>query len=203
MNLRRPRLLVVSPHPDDWEIGAAGLVQRASAAHVVVASRGERGGDPATRAEEAQSAAAYLGATCEVLYHPDTRLAVADLAADLEARVRDFAPDVVLATSPDDFHQDHAAAGRAAQLATRDLRGALLAYQTPSSSERFEANVFVALDDEAMRKKIAAVGCHRSQASRPYATAAYFEATGRYWALASRCGMPFAEPFQLLRYREA
>lgn len=202
MNLRRPRLLVVSPHPDDWEIGAAGLAQRASAVHVVVASRGERGGDPATRAEEAQVAAAFLGATCEVLRHPDTRVAVADLAADLEARVRDFAPDVVLTTSPDDFHQDHAAAGRAAQLATRDLRGALLAYQTPSA-ERFEANVFVALDEEAMRRKVVAVGCHRSQAGRPYATPASFEAAGRYWALASRCPLPFAEPFQLLRHREA
>ncbi len=196
------RILAIGAHPDDWEVGAAGLLQRGSDRFVLIASSGGRGGDGGTRTQEAHTAAALIGAACSVRDHRDTEIHAARLAPDIEAEIRTLRPDVVLTTSPRDAHQDHAAVSAATMIAVRDWCGTVLAYSTPSAAERFAPNWFVGISDAEMKTKIRAAACHASQAHRPYLAPAYIEAAGRYWAQVTRSSSPFVEAYELLRHRE-
>jgi 4-oxalomesaconate hydratase len=138
------RLLVVGAHSADfvWRAGGAIAVSTAAGgtAHVLALSYGEQGEsgelwkEPGmtvervkeVRAGEAERAAAALGATFECLDLGDYPLEVdrAGLSA-LAARIRDFAPDVMLThTDRDPFNPDHASAYFAVERARALAAGA-------------------------------------------------------------------------------
>ena len=111
-------LLIVSPHPDDAEIHAGGLI----AAHVRLgrsvvicdATAGELGsrGTPAERAQEAAAAARDLGVTVrEQLGLPDGYLQSGDVQqrAAIIAAIRRHRPAAVVALSEHARHPDHIA----------------------------------------------------------------------------------------------
>ena len=113
------RILVLGAHPDDADYKAGG-----TAAHwrrlghdvqFVSLTNGGAGHQTlrgealvARRRAEAQAAAAVIGATYDVLDHPD-----GELLPTLEARrqlirlIRDFKPDLILTHRPNDYHPDH------------------------------------------------------------------------------------------------
>ena len=128
-------LVVVVAHPDDETFGCGSLIAHAAAAGarvtVLCATRGEAGErtpDPATdhlplgdvRERELRDAGAVLGVhAIELLGYadsgwdgelPDGALCAAsieDLARDLDARLSQFTPDVVLVLDGGDGHRDH------------------------------------------------------------------------------------------------
>ena len=114
-------LLAFGAHPDDVEFGCGGVIAQETragrAAHFVVCSRGEAAthGRPEQRVEEAQRAAALLGATIEFVEldgdsHLEVRTAHAITLAGVLRRVR---PGVVLAPSlVPNQHPDHSRLGR-------------------------------------------------------------------------------------------
>lgn len=133
MNDSQPALLVVSAHAGDfvWRAGGAiaAAVQRGEPAVVVCLSYGERGESArawregkgldeikAIRREEAENAAAALGAQIEFLDAGDYPLVSSqDLVDQLVRIYRDVEPTVVL-THPlnDPYNGDHPAAARMA-----------------------------------------------------------------------------------------
>jgi len=116
-------ILAIGAHPDDVEIGCAGVLALASDAglRVVVAdlTRGELGtlGSPEVRDQERRAAAEVLGIWSRpCLNLPDTRVGRDEGHVDaVVAMVRELRPRVVLAPHTDDRHPDHAAAGRLAR----------------------------------------------------------------------------------------
>jgi len=166
-------------------------------------SHGERGGSPQLRREEAEEAARVLGSSLHAMPFPDTLLAVAQMVPVIESEIAAFKPDVVATMSVHDSHQDHRAVHEATVAATRDFVGTVLAYMTPSAAERFRPNWFVPLSADVFATKLTALECHRSQRARVYLSAAYLEATGRYWAMVTRSSAPYVEPFELLRHKDA
>jgi LmbE family N-acetylglucosaminyl deacetylase len=113
------RILVVGAHPDDADYKAGGTATRwrrldhevkfvsvtnGGAGHHLL--RGEA--LVARRRAEAQAAATVIGATYDVLNHPD-----GGLLPTLEARqqlirlIRSFQADLVLTHRPNDYHPDH------------------------------------------------------------------------------------------------
>lgn len=114
-------VLAFGAHPDDVELGCAGVMLRFAdaglATGVVDLTAGERAsrGTPQTRAAEAHAATAVLGlAVRETLDFPDTELQpTLELRKAVVAAIRRHRPRVVLAPLPRDLHPDHAAAGRA------------------------------------------------------------------------------------------
>src|SRR5205823_8034265 len=100
-----PPLLAFGAHPDDVEFGCGGVIaaeaRRGRPAHLVVCSRGEAGsyGTPEQRTQEAERAAALLGATVEFLeLDGDAHLEIrARHAITLAAVLRRTRPGVVLA----------------------------------------------------------------------------------------------------------
>ena len=113
------RILVIGAHPDDADIKAGGtaakwcrLGHQVGLVSVTDGSAGHqtlRGAALAERRRaEASAAAAVIGASYQVLGHPDGAL-----VPTLEARhqlirlIRTFRPDLVLTHRPNDYHPDH------------------------------------------------------------------------------------------------
>jgi LmbE family N-acetylglucosaminyl deacetylase len=125
------RALVITPHPDDCEIGCGGTIVkwiRAGAEVVlVVCTNGDKGSDDPTmtsvrlasiREQEQREAAKVLGLK-EVVFlnHPDGELEDSRrFRGDLVREIRRHRPDVVLTTDPfrqsGYMHRDHRMAGQ-------------------------------------------------------------------------------------------
>jgi len=138
------RLLVIGAHSADfvWRAGGAIAVTTAAGgtAHVLALSYGERGESgelwkeegmtvervKEVRAGEAERAAGHLGATFEGLDLGDYPLIVdKDGLNAIAAKIRDFAPDVLLThTDRDPFNPDHAEAFFAVEKARALAAGA-------------------------------------------------------------------------------
>jgi LmbE family N-acetylglucosaminyl deacetylase len=153
------RVLAVGAHPDDVEIGAGGtlleLVRSVADVHVDVLCLTGTG----ERAEEARnSAAAFLaGAEHTVQVHdlPDGRLPAAWLQAKElleEVAVSRPRPDLILAPSRDESHQDHRTV---AELLPTVFRNVLtLGYEIGKwDGDLIRRPVYVPLPDEIAARK--------------------------------------------------
>jgi len=179
------KILAIGAHPDDVEFGCAPIliqeVQNGSHVRIVVLTKGEAAtaGTPAGRVEEAQAAAAIIGAEvgflelggdCHLESNAASSLAVA-------AEIRRFRPDIVLAPHPaENQHPDHAAAGRMARDAARlarygglqdliDLpRHPISSLYFYSITGTFDPRPDLIIDVSAAQEKWdAVIACHQSQ----------------------------------------
>lgn len=187
--LTAERVLVIAPHADDESLGCGGLLHRLSgrarppAVRLLLLSNGDvrlhhgtgdaRDVTAAERSREFAAAAALLGADRRELGFPTRGLAAAGgaLVAAVEAEAEAFAPDLVLAPGPS-FHDDHAAACRAAYAALRPghCRSArtLLLYETfyyawAAAGDEFRPNLYCPLGRESVDFKLRLCGLYKSQ----------------------------------------
>lgn len=130
LDFARQRVLAVVAHPDDAELLCAGTLARAksdgAAIGVCVLCQGDRGQPPTpiadlagVRRREMQAAARRLGA--ELLLGEQADGTLMDDAAAREHVVellRRFAPTLLLAHAPDDYHADHRAASALCEAAS-------------------------------------------------------------------------------------
>jgi|SRR5581483_7117202 len=150
-------VLAIGAHPDDIEIGAGGfllgLAEAPLRAQYVVLT------GTADRQQEARAAArAFLpGAdlTIDLFDLPEGRLPVVwDRAKEiLEGVARSFRPDVIVAPSPHDAHQDHRTIGEIVPTVFRDQL--YLAYEIPKwDGDIGRPSVYVPLPDHVMQRKV-------------------------------------------------
>src|SRR4051812_49406634 len=117
------RILIIGAHPDDADIKAGGTAARwcalGHAVRLVSLTDGRAGHQTMhgprlalRRRAEAEAAAAFIGATYDVLDYPD-----GELDDRLESRqrvirlIRGFRPDLILTHRSTDYHPDHRFAG--------------------------------------------------------------------------------------------
>lgn len=130
------RILVVSPHPDDETLGAAGYMERAVAAHatvhIVLATDGNKHGLKDIRHQEIINATTKLGLSANAitfLDFPDGALSnQKDFIKRLQAEVDTFQPNIIMGTHPEDIHPDHAAVGKAIEEIGQGSNHTLTAY---------------------------------------------------------------------------
>ena len=126
-------VLAIGAHPDDIEIGAGGLLLSLAQSglrtrYVVLTGTAERH-------QEARAAAhAFMpGADLTIDLHqlPEGRLPAAwvEVKEALEKVARSCSPDLIIAPSPDDAHQDHRTIGEIVPTVFRDQL--YLAYEIP------------------------------------------------------------------------
>ena len=117
-------VLAIGAHPDDIEIGAGGLLlglaQGALRARYVMLT-----GTPERHEEARDAARSFMpGAdlTIDLFDLPEGRLPAAwgDVKEALEGVARSCSPDVILAPSADDAHQDHRTIGELIPTVFRD-----------------------------------------------------------------------------------
>jgi LmbE family N-acetylglucosaminyl deacetylase len=203
------RILVLAPHTDDGEIGCGGtmarFIQEKRAVYYVAFSSARASVRPefpdAILETEVKEATRVLGIPSDhlmilnfpVRHFPEHRQAILQNMIDLRKEIE---PDLVLAPSLHDIHQDHqviAAEGmRAFKLKT------LLGYEMPWNNVVFETCCFVPLEQQHIARKIEALHCYKSQRHRTYLDDDFV------WSLARTRGTQieghYAEAFEVLRW---
>lgn len=212
-------LLVVAPHPDDAEIGAAGTMLRCQdeglRVGVIDLTDGEPTphGSPARRAAETEAATDLLGLD----WRENLGLPNRSLQSTLEARralagvFRITRPRIVLAPYWDDAHPDHVAASRLAddarfwaKLTRTDLPGE--PYWPPRIFYYWSIHLrihprpaFVVDISPWIERKMAAIACYESQfltgRSQEFPTALDdIRDRARYWGwtIGTQYGEPLA-----------
>jgi LmbE family N-acetylglucosaminyl deacetylase len=192
-------LLAVGAHCDDLEVGAGGtmlaLAERhpGLAAHVVILTS-----DPEREEEARASAAAFLpGARLTVEIHdlPDGFMPAewAEAKRRLEEVAGRVRPDVVLAPSAADAHQDHRTLAELVPTVLRDHL--VLGYEIPKwDGDLGRPTVYVPLTDEQARAKCELLHKHfPSQAGRDWFDDEVFLGLARLRGM--ECRARYAEAF--------
>ncbi|MGH8866750.1 MAG: PIG-L deacetylase family protein [Actinomycetes bacterium] len=196
-------VLAIGAHPDDIEIGCGGTLLRLAdemaglTVHVAVCTS-----TPERATEANLSAKAFLAPaehTTEVHALVDGHLPAQwaetkSLVEDLAARTR---PDVVLAPSPQDAHQDHRLLGELVPTAFRDHL--VLHYEIPKWDGDLGAarpTHYVPLSAEHVARKYALLWeCFASQRGRDWFTDETFRALARLRGM--ECRAAYAEAFSV------
>lgn len=204
------RVLLLSPHTDDVELGAGGLVCRlleegGHTFRLLVFSQCEDslgpGMAPDTLEREFKACADFLGVADRQVFDFAVRTMPEHRQGILEALVRarkDFRPDLVVAPSLDDVHQDH---GTVAQEALRAFKSSatILGYELPWNNLTFSARVLVRLTKDQVWHKWQAMQHYASQQTlgRDYFSWEFVQSWARMRG--AQCGTPYAEAFDVLR----
>jgi LmbE family N-acetylglucosaminyl deacetylase len=196
-------VLAIGAHPDDIEIGAGGTLLTLSESqpglavrYVVLTGTAER------QAEARAAAAAFLpGSELTISMHdlPEGRLpAFWGQAKDiLEGEGQSCAPDVILAPSRDDAHQDHAVIGQVVPTVFRDAL--YLAYEIPKWDGDFaRPSLYFPLSTEIAHRKVQLL--HKSfpsQRTRDWWDDEVFLGLSRLRGV--ECRAPYAEAFSCVK----
>ena len=190
-------VLAVGAHPDDVEIGAGGLllqlaVRPLQVRYVVLTGSAER------QAETRAAARAFLpGAdlTMDLFQLPEGRLpaAWAQVKEVLEEVARTFSPDLILAPSVGDAHQDHRTIGEILPTVFRDQL--YLAYEIPKwDGDLGRPSLYVPLSEQDARHKVELLHkCYPSQRGRDWWDDEVFLGLARLRGM--ECRARYAEAF--------
>lgn len=203
------RVLAISPHTDDVELGAGGTVARwveeGKEVFYVAFSIAERSvpkGLPKDILEqEVKEATKVLGIAQQNLYiykfevrmFPQHRQDILELLINLKEQLK---PDLVLLPSLADIHQDHHTITEEGIRAFKNIT--ILGYEQPWNLFSFTPQLFVALKKKHLDKKVQAISCYQSQKHRNYANEELLRGMARTRAVQVNCN--YAEAFEVVRW---
>jgi len=216
------RVLALSPHTDDIELGAGGyiskLVSRGNTVTVMAFSRSKSESDPANlcfnpMAELSGSAAQcpqseweqsmkILGvADCQFLNLNPSRLADSRqeiLEHLILWRTRYGLPDLVLCPAQGDCHQDHETITNETIRAFKmtSILGYALTWNAIGWSQG--VNFYIPLTEEQLKRKESALVCYGSQRHRKFFAPDVARVIARFRG--EQCGHKFAEGYQVIRW---
>jgi bacillithiol biosynthesis deacetylase BshB1 len=210
--------LVISPHPDDAELGLGGtialLLSQGHSVGVLDLTNGEPTphGSPEIRLAETEAATGILGLSWRGNLDLPNRRLVADLdsRARLAGVIRQLRPRVLFAPYWEDSHPDHVAASELvdaarfwAKLTKTDLPGdphfpARIVYYFAIHLRIHPRPSFIIDISSTIETKMRALACYRSQliVGRPTTPPTLLDDVrdrARYWGWA--IGTAFGEPF--------
>ncbi len=190
-------VLAIGAHPDDVEIGAGGLLLQLPARplqvrYVLLTGTAER------QAEARAAARAFLtGAdlTMDLFQLPESRLPAAwtQVKEILEEVARSCSPDVIVAPSAGDAHQDHRVIGEILPTVFRDQL--CLAYEIPKwDGDLGRPSVYFPLSADVARRKVELLHkCFPSQRDHDWWDDEVFLGIARLRGM--ECRAPYAEAF--------
>jgi LmbE family N-acetylglucosaminyl deacetylase len=192
-------VLALGAHPDDIEIAAGGTLLSLAARHPGLHVRYVLMTGTKERQEEARAAARAFtpGADLTVETHdlPEGRLPAVygQVKEIIEAVASSLRPDIVLAPSVADAHQDHRTVGELVPTAFRDQL--YLAYEIPKwDGDLTRPNTYFPLTDEIAGRKVELLDkCYPSQHGRDWWGEETFLALARLRGI--ECRAHYAEAF--------
>ena len=192
-------VLAIGAHPDDIEIAAGGTLLSLATRHSAMRVRYVLLTGTPERAQEARAAARAFtpGADLEVELHdlPDGRLPAVygQVKEILEVVAASCRPDVVLAPSQRDAHQDHRTVAELVPTAFRDQLS--LAYEIPKwDGDMARPNAYFPLRDDIARLKVELLRkCYPSQQGRDWWDEETFLGLARLRGM--ECRARYAEAF--------
>jgi LmbE family N-acetylglucosaminyl deacetylase len=195
-------VVAIGAHPDDIEFGCFGTLykhkKQGDSIQEVILTRGELGGNPATRENEATAAAKLIGAEVHFGNFKDGN--VRDDHSTIrfiEDVITNPKADIVYTHSSLDRHQDHRYASLATISAGR-LVDQVYEYETPSVINTFSPSMYVDVT-EGIEVKLKALKCHASQKARTYLEGDAVMGLAEYRAYQGSLHGRRAEAFQVVR----
>jgi N-acetylglucosamine malate deacetylase 1 len=203
------KILVLSPHTDDAELGAGGTIARfvdeGKDLYYVVFSSCENsipeGLPKDILRKECMNSAYVMGVTSEKVnvLNYQVRNFLEHRQAILEDLIKfrkQIQPDLVLTPSSQDMHQDHGVIYWEALRAFKK-DASIWGYEHPWNNLTFTTDIFIKLNKEHMERKIKALKEYESQNFRRYMD------EKNLWSLACTRGaqldLEYAEAFELVR----
>lgn len=196
MRIPFEKILILSPHPDDAEIGCGGTIAKyqgnADVTNLVLSYSKLTG-----TMEEAEKANAILGMrfTWRNYGHRQLDKERQRILDDLMLIGNKIKPDVVFMPCLHDIHQDHKVV---AEEGLRAFKGCtILGYEMPWNNVSFNTQMFVELNDGHVNQKCKAISKYQSQSDRPYASKDFITALAKTRGVQS--GFQYAEAFEVIR----
>jgi LmbE family N-acetylglucosaminyl deacetylase len=194
-------VLAIGAHPDDIEIGAGGLLlglasSQLRARYVVLTGTAERHQEARTAARAFMPSADLA---IDLFDLPEGRLPAAwdSVKEILETVARSCSPDVIVAPSADDAHQDHRTIAEIVPTVFRDQLS--LAYEIPKwDGDLGRPSVYFPLSPETARHKVELLHkCFPSQQGRDWWDDEVFLGMARLRGM--ECRAPYAEAFRCMK----
>ena len=203
------RILILAPHTDDGEFGCGGSISRWVSEKKEVyytafssAQKSVPQGMPKNILEkEVREATQVLGIPTgnlilfdyPVREFPNYRQRILEDMVQLGDELK---PELVLLPSTNDTHQDHQTISQEGFRAFKKI--SIVGYEMPYNNLSFSTNLFVVLEEEHVSKKVQALKCYKSQASKIYATADFIMSLAS--VRGTQIGVKYAEAFEVIRW---
>jgi len=203
------KILILSPHTDDGELGCGATIARfieenrdvhLAAFSDCIESIPEGLPEDSLKNEWTASME-QLGIPKEnrtlfhfpVRYFPQHRQEILEYLIKFRDNLK---PDLVLLPSLQDLHQDH---NVIAQEGLRAFKGSsILGYEIPWNNILFETRSFIHLQKQHVLKKIEALQCYKSQSFRGYANSEFIFSLARTRGI--QIEVKYAEVFEAIRW---
>jgi N-acetylglucosamine malate deacetylase 1 len=201
------KILVISPHTDDGELGCGGSINRfveeGDGVYYVALSSCEKSIPPEYPCDilkqEVRKATRVLGITEPILYEfavrefPRYRQEILDTLISLRNRIH---PDIVFTPSSFDTHQDHKTTREETLRAFKQCT--ILGYEQPWNNITFNTLAFISLRERHIKKKIRALGCYETQKHRAYLSEAFIR--GLALTRGVQIEERYAEAFEVIKW---
>ncbi len=207
----RGRILILSPHVDDGELGCGGtiakLVEQGEEVHYLALSAAEKsipkGFPKDTLRHEVLEAMKILRVPqknvkvldFEVREFPRFRQRILDTLIELR---KDINPNTVFTPSLKDLHQDHQVTTNEALRAFKKTASTILGYEQPWNYITFDTVMFVVLNERHVNLKIKALEKYKSQKAREYLNPEFVRSLARTRGVP--VGEEYAEAFEVMRW---
>jgi LmbE family N-acetylglucosaminyl deacetylase len=196
------RVIGISPHADDLELGAGGTVckwasEGVEVIHIIFSTLKQR----EIRTPEIYAANEKLGLDKSQIAIYDfenrrfdvRRQQILQLFSDA---VKMFGADAVLVPSSFDVHQDHQIVHNEAIRAFKNTT--ILGYEDPWNMYKSDLRLTVGLEPKYIRAKCRAMEAHKNQAHRPYMDKTFV--VGMAMMRGKMIGQQLAENFEVVRW---
>ncbi len=208
------RLLLLSPHTDDVELGAGGTVvkflQEGHEIYWAVFSTAEKSlpanAKPGTLKKEFMRVVTSLqnefgNIHSQIFDYEVRRLNFyrQDVLDDLISIRKEFKPDLVIGPSLNDFHQDHTTVAYEMVRAFKNT-SKIISYELPWNHITFETRLFVRLKKEHVDRKWALLKNYATQfiKKRSYFSEEYIYGLAK--VRGTQCNATYAEAFEVVRW---
>lgn len=198
----KKRILVISPHTDDGELGCGGtintLIRLGNDVFYVALSHKFEGED---LYGECEASMKRLGIdTFQLRDFParnfsDHRQMILDYLLHLKDK---YSPDIICVPSASDFHQDHVVVYNEAVRAFK--HSTILGYDLPWCRLVQSGTYFYDISESTLATKIEALGMYKSQKDKLYMKPDYIKAMAIYNGV--KMGTKYAECFETIRVIE-
>ena len=205
------RVLLISPHTDDIEIGAGGtlikLLQGKDnnfcwVVFSICENAVPQGLSPDTLRNEFTAVASHVSITNYHIHSfPNMNFPASalEILEELDRVKNEFEPDLVIAPSLNDFHQDHrTVAEQAVRVFKKDA--SIIGYELPWNNLIFQPQLVVKLTQEQMEEKWRILSLYKSQfiLKRNYFSKDFIFGWARMRG--AQCNAEYAEAFEVTRW---
>jgi N-acetylglucosamine malate deacetylase 1 len=201
------KILIVSPHTDDGELGCGGSIAKYigenNQVDYVALSSCEKsvpsGYPPDILSKEVRAATRILGIKSPILLDFEVREFPRLRQEILDALIRlrnEINPDIVFAPSRYDTHQDHKTTIEEVMRAFKKCT--ILGYEQPWNNITFNTLAFIPLSEVQVQKKIDALRCYETQKDRAYMNADFVR--GLAITRGTQVEEKYAEAFEVIKW---